>query len=207
MNLYEGKIAIYKDPYGDNWKPSDEDDISAEDFRRANRNHQLEVMMCMDYISTMISKAGQRHDFTKDSQSGLFFRDFINWKLNGEDMDNGEWFPMHVKAERHHLKDNVPDDVNLVDVIEMICDCVCAGLARSGELRPIKIDSDILQKAVQNTVELVKNKCYIIGGDMGTDIVIAHGDDYEDDVQVSKDMASIGEKVAEGFEAGIEETE
>ena len=41
------------------------------------------------------------------------------------------------------------------DVIEMIIDCVCAGLARTGEVYEIKIDSAVLEKAVQNTVDLL----------------------------------------------------
>lgn len=163
---YEGKISIFSDPYGDDWKPSSENDISAEKFRRSTYNHRIEVMMCMDYIAGLISEAGNRHDFSKESQSGLFFRDFINWKLNGVDMDEGEWFPMHVKAERHHLRDNVPDDVNLIDVVEMICDCVCAGLARSHSVRPVEIDADILKKAVQNTANLLIERCRIIGVDV-----------------------------------------
>ena len=45
--------------------------------------------------------------------------------------------------------------MNLVDVLEMIADCVCAGLARSGEIRDLEIDSDILNRAVQNTVKMI----------------------------------------------------
>jgi hypothetical protein len=44
--------------------------------------------------------------------------------------------------------------VNLIDVLEMICDCVCAGMARSGNVYPVNISSEILQKAVKNTVEM-----------------------------------------------------
>ena len=50
-----------------------------------------------------------------------------------------------------------PDDVNLIDVLEMIVDCICAGLARSGEVRPIEINDDILHKAIDNTIELIKS--------------------------------------------------
>ena len=69
---------------------------------------------------------------------------------------------MHWKAERHHLNRCVPDDVNLIDVIEMIADCVCAGKARSGEIRPIKIDFGILNKAFMNTVELIDDNTKVI---------------------------------------------
>ena len=37
----------------------------------------------------------------------------------------------------------------------MIVDCTCAGLARSGEVRGLEINAEILEKAVKNTVELI----------------------------------------------------
>lgn len=63
----------------------------------------------------------------------------------------------YIKAERHHLLSNCPDDVNLIDVLEMISDCVCAGMARSGEVRDLEIDDNILKKAVNNTAQMIKN--------------------------------------------------
>ena len=67
----------------------------------------------------------------------------------------GEWYKKHVEKERHHLFSKCPDDVDLLDVIEMIVDCVCAGKTRSGEVRPLEISDDILKRAVENTVKLV----------------------------------------------------
>ena len=43
----------------------------------------------------------------------------------------------------------------------MIADCVGAGLARSGEMRPIEMDKEVLYKAFENTCELVKNMCVL----------------------------------------------
>ena len=59
-----------------------------------------------------------------------------------------------MKMERHHLNEHCPDDVNLIDVIEMIADCACAGMARSGNVYPINISSETLQKAVENTAQM-----------------------------------------------------
>jgi hypothetical protein len=39
----------------------------------------------------------------------------------------------------------------------MISDCVCAGMARSGEVRDLEIDDNILKKAVNNTVQMIKD--------------------------------------------------
>ena len=69
--------------------------------------------------------------------------------------EDGEWCKLHYATERHHLLENVPDDVNLIDVIEMIADCVCAGMARSGEVRPLEINESILMRAINNTVKLM----------------------------------------------------
>ena len=87
----------------------------------------------------------------------MFYRDFVDTQENGADFVNGEWYQLHVKAERHHLLSNCPSDVNLIDVIEMIADCTCAGLARSGEIRDLEIDTEILNRAVKNTAEMIKN--------------------------------------------------
>lgn len=52
--------------------------------------------------------------------------------------------------------DGVPADVNLIDVLDMICDCVMAGMARSGSVYPLEIDDTVLRRAFDNTVELLK---------------------------------------------------
>ncbi len=66
------------------------------------------------------------------------------------------WWKIHQTKERHHLNDHCPDDVNLIDVMEMLCDCVCAGKARTGNVYPINISPDILEKAVANTQKLLE---------------------------------------------------
>jgi hypothetical protein len=59
---------------------------------------------------------------------------------------------------RHHLtkKDGIPDDVNLIDVLDFISDCVVAGMARSGKVYPLELPSELLQRAFDNTVSLLK---------------------------------------------------
>ena len=85
----------------------------------------------------------------------MFYRDMCNTIEGRMKFEDGEWSKFHYATERHHLLRNVPDDVNLIDVIEMIADCVCAGMARSGEVRPLEIDESILMKAIDNTVKLM----------------------------------------------------
>jgi hypothetical protein len=124
----------------------------------SNRSHVEDVSKMMDRIAEMMRKTGLDHDFTKrnDPEKSLFYRELcatIEGKIDS--FIDGEWYPMHCKTERHHLNEYCPDDVNLIDVLEMVCDCVCAGLARSGSVRPVKIDADILKRAVDNTVNML----------------------------------------------------
>jgi hypothetical protein len=55
----------------------------------------------------------------------------------------------------------VPSDVNLIDVLDMIADCVMAGMARSGSVYPLKINPEVLARAFENTVELLKSEISI----------------------------------------------
>ena len=43
----------------------------------------------------------------------------------------------------------------------MISDCVCAGMARSGEVRDSEISTEILEKAVKNTVKLITEHIHV----------------------------------------------
>ena len=133
------------------------------EFGFANRQHKKEVCGMMEEFSKILNEAGKRHDFTKDEEpySSMFYRDLCNTIEGNMVFDKGEWAKNHYGMERHHLLRRVPEDVNLFDVLEMIADCVCAGLARSGMVRPLEINEDILRKAVDNTVELAKSMCEV----------------------------------------------
>ena len=127
------------------------------EFTDANIDHRLDVRRMMSSIAECIEHAGKHHDDTKvdEPERSLFYRELCA-KIEGkiDSFTDGEWYPMHCKTERHHLNEHCPDDVNLIDVIEMICDCVCAGMARSGSVYPVTIPNEILQKAVENTVNM-----------------------------------------------------
>ena len=137
------------------------------DFVESNEQHIDEVSSLMTLMAAKIHMAGERHDWTKISQSKLFYKEFseaMDEKINFEE---GEWYPMHYTSERHHLHKHVPMDVNLIDVIEMIADCICAGLARSGEVRPITIDANVLAEAFNNTVGMMQEYCELDSDDYG----------------------------------------
>lgn len=153
-------IRITKNPNGDTRTAPK--GITFEQFQQANNMHIQDVQSVMWELSRMVDKAGDLHDYTKKTHEREFYRDFVNTQENGADFVNSEWYQLHVNAERHHLLSNCPDDVNLIDVLEMVADCTCAGLARSGEIRALEINSEILDRAVKNTAELIKSMVQVI---------------------------------------------
>ena len=153
-------IIIQKNPNGDTRTAPK--DIAFEQFQIANNMHKEDVRKVMRYLAYLVNRAGLTHDHTKKSDEELFYRNFLSTMNNGTDFVNDEWYLMHVNTERHHLLSRCPEDVNLIDVLEMISDCVCAGLARSGEVRGLEIDEKILKRAIDNTVELIKKEIDVV---------------------------------------------
>lgn len=146
-------ITIYKNPNGDTRTAPK--NVSFEDFQKANDMHKQDVKNVMNELALELMVKGDIHDHTKKTYEKLFYDNFISTMNNNTDFINDEWYKLHIENERHHLFSRVPDDVNLLDVIEMIVDCICAGKARSGEIRYLEINEEILVKALNNTVKLV----------------------------------------------------
>lgn len=160
-----GNIKIKRNSLGDTRTATRVPSIS--EFNQANNMHREDVKKMMDNMADLIKDSGISHDHTKvfEPYRSTFYRELcatIEGKMNFEE---GEWYPFHCESERHHLDRSCPEDVNLLDVIEMICDCVCAGMARSGSVRPITINSELLQKAVANTVDLCKGSVILEGNE------------------------------------------
>lgn len=133
------------------------------EFQNANRNHTRDVKDVMHEIAKLISRAGIDHDYTKQFYEPEFYADFCK-VLDGstEKFEDMEWYKTHIREERHHIDSRCPDDVDLIDIIEHIVDCCCAGKTRSGYISPVVIDPEILKKAVENTVKLIDNNTRIV---------------------------------------------
>lgn len=101
-----------------------------------------------------------KHDHTKLDYIDEFYDNFVR-SLNGENFKDLDWWQIH-KTERHHLNDSVPEDVNLLDVLEMVVDCTVAGLARSGDVYPITIPQEVIEKAIENTKNLIINNVDVV---------------------------------------------
>lgn len=134
-----------------------------DEFQAANGNHMADVCDVMHEIAKLITKAGIKHDYTKKSYEPEFYADFCK-VLDGstEKFTDMEWYQTHIRKERHHINSRCPDDVDLIDIIEHIVDCCCAGKTRSGYISTVVIDPEILQKAVENTVKLIDNNTRIV---------------------------------------------
>jgi protein tyrosine phosphatase len=123
----------------------------------SSRQHINDVALGMKFLQDLMDESTVRHDLDKLTDIKQFHADFITgFKQTG-------WWDNHRKVNRHHLlaEDGVPKDVNLVDVFDMIVDCVMAGMGRTGTVYPLEIKPDVLMSAFQNTVELLKSQIIV----------------------------------------------
>jgi hypothetical protein len=124
-----------------------------EQLLDSSRQHIGDVSQALAFFVGKLVKAASTHDYDKLTTIDWFHKDFLTgFKETG-------WWDNHRKIHRHHLgqDDGIPEDVNLVDLIEYISDCVMAGMARTGTVYDIKVTPELLDKAFKNTVELLKN--------------------------------------------------
>lgn len=132
-----------------------------EEFHHSNWLHKTDVSMLATEFATELKERCAMHDWTKVAEpyASKFYKLMKATIEDGADFKSGEWAHLHYDVlERHHLFKHCPEDVDLFDVLEMIFDCVSAGMTRSGSVYPLEISNEILQKAVANTVNyLVEN--------------------------------------------------
>lgn len=115
--------------------------------------HIEDVHNGLNFFANMLSDAAVAHDIDKVLDLERFHADFITG------FKQTAWWDRHRQINRHHLNevDGIRDDVNLIDVLDYIADCVMAGMARSGSVCELKLPPELLEKAFQNTVTLLKN--------------------------------------------------
>ena len=131
--------------------------VSKETLLESSKQHIGDVKSALGFFLQHIALAAFNHDTDKITDIDGFHADFITgFKQTG-------WWDRHRKLNRHHLlqDDGVPADVNLIDVLDMISDCVMAGMARSGSVYPLEIKPEVLKRAFDNTVELLKKNVVV----------------------------------------------
>lgn len=148
-------INIHKSPEADSRTANEP--LTPVKLRSSTVSHMKDVEAGLNFLSYQLKEKGKHHDHTKIEHFDNFFKALTSGKVKESD-----WYKLHITEERHHLKSNVPNDVNLLDVIEHLVDCTMAGLTRSGEIYDIDLSPELLQLAAQNTVELIKNNVRIV---------------------------------------------
>lgn len=118
----------------------------------SSRQHIGDVGKAIAFFAGKLTEAASVHDYDKLTLIDWFHGDFVTgFKQTG-------WWDNHRKIHRHHLaqEDGVPSDVNLVDVLEFVADCVMAGMARSGDVYELKLPDELLRTALANTAAMLK---------------------------------------------------
>ncbi len=114
--------------------------------------HIGDVGQALAFFSALVTRQAVMHDTDKLTDIDGFHADFLTgFKEAG-------WWDRHRRLNRHHLQreDGIPADVNLIDVLDFIADCVMAGMARSGSVYALNLPPELLERAFQNTVALLK---------------------------------------------------
>jgi len=149
-------ITIKPSPTADT-RTCDWSKVTKEKLLWSSYDHVRDVEKGLSLFVEMLHSAALHHDHDKFSDIDGFHRDFQTG------FKQTEWWDSHRKVNRHHLNvpDGVPADVNLIDVLDHITDCVMAGMARSGSVYELSLPDELLQRAFANTVELLKKNVQV----------------------------------------------
>lgn len=157
-------IEIHKSKTADT-RSCDFSQVTKEQLLASSVQHIGDIKQGIDFLNCLMWAAAEDHDRDKISNIDGFHADFVTgFAQTG-------WWDEHRKINRHHLlqDDGVPADVNLVDVLDMIVDCVMAGMGRTGSVYPLDIKPDVLMTAFQNTVELLKSHVLVLDDEFEPD--------------------------------------
>lgn len=156
--MSDRKITILKSPTADT-RTCDFANISKGTLYSSSIQHIGDVRLGIEFFRKLLAEAARVHDHDKLSDIDGFHRDFVTG------FKQTAWWDNHRRVNRHHLlqEDGVPVDVNLIDVLDMIADCVMAGMARSGSVYALDISAEVLRRAFDNTVELLKSNVEVSG--------------------------------------------
>lgn len=131
-------------------------DFPKEKVKEGTVQHIEDVGKAIAFFCSQLIHRASIHDYDKLTTIDRFHEELTTG------VDNG-WWRDHQIMHRHHLTHiGTPADVNLIDVLEYISDCVMAGLGRSGSVYELKIPEGILQKAFENTVEMLKSNVKVV---------------------------------------------
>ena len=149
-------IRIKPSPTADT-RSCDFKQVSKEQLRASSVQHIGDVAQALEFFALLLEEAWERHDHDKLSDIDGFHADFVTG------FEETGWWDQHRKLNRHHLlmADGIPEDVNLIDVLDFIADCIMAGMARTGNVYPLELSGDLLKRAFDNTVSMLKGEVIV----------------------------------------------
>lgn len=169
------KIVVEPCPTADS-RSAGREPVSKDALLAASQMHISDVERGMDFFAKKLKSAGKKHDWTKITFLDAFHRQFADAQRTGVWSVGGWYDTIHLKRERHHLERVAPDNVNLVDVLEHIVDCVMAGMARNGKYKPDMLSGQVLERAYINTQRMLE-KAVAVADHSGDGKAVAGKDD------------------------------
>ena len=126
--------------------------VTKEQLLASSKQHIDDVRKALGFFAACIYKAEADHDTDKVTDIDGFHADFLTG------FKQHDWWDRHKKLNRHHLNDmeGIPADVNLIDVLDFIADVTMAGMGRSGDVYSVQLPPELLERAFQNTMALLK---------------------------------------------------
>lgn len=149
-------IEISKSPTADT-RTCDYTNVSKATLLGSSVQHIADVGKALAFFGSKLTEQAVAHDTDKLTDIDGFHADFVTgFAATG-------WWDRHRQLNRHHLtkEDGIPADVNLIDVLDFIADCVMAGMARSGSVYPLNLPPELLDRAFQNTVAMLKDQVVV----------------------------------------------
>jgi len=137
--------------------------VSEETLMSSTEHHLVDVYSAMIFFAKELIDQAGTHDWDKVTEFKGFYEAFRSgFPVNGAQPNM--WLGNHYIVNRHHLlnEEGVPEDVNLIDIMEFIADWVMAGMGRSGSVRPVELPPELLAKAFQNTIKLLEKQVQVI---------------------------------------------
>jgi len=133
--------------------------VTKRQLASATMDHISDVTKGINLFKKWLDMAAANHDLTKLGMLDRFHKEFTEGFKKSQ-----EWLHDHWTHERHHLMSHVPEDVDLVDVVEMAVDLSMSAAARSGEMFKVEVPNEVLQKAFENTMKRLYNSVEVEDG-------------------------------------------
>lgn len=155
-------IEIKPSPTADS-RTCNVNEVTENQLYDSSMQHISDVRKGLEFFREWLYSISTLHDFDKLTDIKKFYHDFKN------NFETHSWWDNHRKVNRHHLNhiDGIPENVNLLDVLEYITDCVMAGMARNADkYYDPDINEEVLMRAFDNTIKLLRENVKVVEEDI-----------------------------------------